>query len=353
MRKFTATCMILSLILLSGCGVHLNFSGTSPFRNLRNGEINQAVESAVDGFVADGNLEDISVGVLSGKQAQFVNRGQMGEHTKVKLGTMTQMFTGMLIPFMTNDNIINKPSDIDQIADDWFHSTSAVPVWPAEEEAAPAEGEDAEGEGPAGTPIEIWQLALHMSGLGAMDTFGKDYATGGMLHNQIENATLDFEPGTAMQDSTLGYALLCETLRMNYNMNAKYVNLVGNQVTGPMDMQNSGFWKADALAGYDGYESTTYDLLKVAAHVNGVLDQTPNLRMQLDGALEEVHDTGKTLAFDMAELNGNTVYFRTGSGEGTTSCIAIIPALDIAVSINAGGNADLMALANQLLDILQ
>ena len=351
MRKFTAILMAFALFLLSGCGVRLNFSGTSPFRNLRNDEVNDAANAAVLAFAEAEDLADLSVGILSGKEASFFGRGEMGEHTKVKLGTMSQMFTGMLIPYMTNDNIINKPADIEQIADDWFHSASPVPVWPV----APAEGEEApaEGEAPAGKPIEIWQLALHMSGLGAFNTYGKDYATGGMLHNQIAEAPLAFEPGTAMQDSALGYALLCETLRMNYNMNARYVNLVGNQVTGPMDMQNSGFWKADALAGYDGYESTTYDLLKVAAHVNGVLDQSGNLRMQLDGALEEVHGTGKTLAFDMDKSGEQTVYFRTGSGDGTTSCLAIIPALDIAVSINAGGNADLMALAHTLLDILQ
>ena len=344
MRKFTAIFMAMALFLLSGCGVNLNFSGTSPFRNLRDDAVNSAVEEAVGSFMAAEGISDISVGVISGKETQFVNHGEMGEHTKVKLGTMSQMFTGMLIPYMTNE--IGKPVDIDQIADDWFHSASPVPVWGAEkteEEADAAEG----------TPIEIWQLALHMSGLDAFNTYGKDYATGGMLHNQIADAPLNFEPGTDTLESPLGYALLCETLRMNYNMNARYVNLVGNQVTGLMDMWESGFWKADALAGYDGYQSTTYDLLKVVAHINGVLDQSAVLRRQLDAVLEEVHGTGKTLSFDMDKSGEQTVYFRTGTGDDTTACLAVIPELDIGVTITAGGDADLMVLANTLLDILK
>ena len=79
----------------------------------------------------------------------------------------------------------------------------------------------------------------------------------------------------------------------------------------------------------------------------------PKIREGRDIIGKSQTGTGKTLAFDMAQLNGNTVYFRTGSGDGTTSCIAIVPALDIAVTLNANGNADLMALANVLLDILQ
>lgn len=346
MRKFTATFMALALFLLSGCGVNLNFSGTSPFRNLRDEAVNSAVEEAVGSFMEAEGIADLSVGVISGKETQFVSRGQMGEHTQVKLGTMSQMFTGMLIPYMTNE--IGKPADIEQVADDWFHSASPVPVWGAAE----TEGEEAE-DAAEGTPIQIWHLALHESGLDAFDTYGKDYATGGMLHNQIADAPLHFEPGTDTLDSPLGYALLCETLRMNYNMNAKYVNLVGNQVTGPMEMYNSGFWKADALAGYDGYQSTTYDLLKAVAHINGVLDQSPVLRRQLDAALEEVHDTGKTLSFDMDKSGEHTVYFRTGTGEDTTACLAVIPDLDIGVTITAGGEADLMVLANALLEILK
>ena len=57
MRKFTATFMALALFLLSGCGVNLNFSGTSPFRNLRDDAVNRAVEEAVGSFMeAEGNL---------------------------------------------------------------------------------------------------------------------------------------------------------------------------------------------------------------------------------------------------------------------------------------------------------
>lgn len=352
MRKFTAMFMALSLFLLCGCGVDLNFTGVSPFRNLRDSAKTEAIAEAVDAFMEEEGLTDLSAGIIRGKETEFVRRGEMNEHTKVRLGTMSQMFTGMLIPYMTD--YIGKPADIQQVADDWFHSASPVPVWSAEQpegEEAPAEGEETEV---TGQPIRLWHLALHQSGLGAFNTYGKDYATGGMLHNQIADAPLAFEPGTDTADSPLGFALLCETLRMNYNMNAKYVNLVGNQVTGLMDMQNSGFWKGDALAGYDGYQSTAYDLLKVAAHVNGVLDQNQTLRAQLDASLIEVGNTGKTLAFDMDKSGEQTVFFRTGKGDdGMVSCIAILPDLDLGVTITARGEADLMVLADQLLEIVK
>lgn len=341
MKRITAILTAAAVFLLTGCagGVHLNFSGVSPFRNIRDGGKIAAIDSAVADFQNESGVTGLSVGVIDGKETRFVSAGGMDEHTKVEIGTMTQMFTGMLI----GNFEANKWLDRQQVVSDWFQSPARVPVW------LPADA----AEGERGTAVQVWQLATHTSGLGAFDTFGKAYATGGMLHNQLDGAALAFEPGTQQADSTLGYALLCETLRQCYNMNAKYTNLVNNQIIVKMDLQNSAFVREDALAGYDGYQSTAYDLTKVVGYCTGALVADEMLTGNIAAALEEVEGLGRSLAFDMDTEDGRTVYYKTGSGDGTVSCIAFIPELQTGVAINAAGSADLMPLARALLEAVR
>lgn len=338
MKRIIALLTAAAVFLLTGCagGIHLNFSGVSPFRNIRDGGRIAAIDRAVADFQSQSGVTGLSVGVISGKETRFVSAGGMDEHTRVGIGAMTQMFTGMLI----GNFEANKWLDRQQAVADWLRSPADVPAWLP----------DGAAEGTEGTPIRVWQLATHTAGLGDFDTYGRDYATGGMLHNQLDAARVAFQPGTAQADSTLGYALLCETLRQCYNMNAKYTNLVNNQIIVKMDLRDSAFVKWDALAGYDGYESTTYDLTKVVGWCTGALSTDEMLSRNISAALEEVEGLGRSLAFDMeTPEDGQTLYFKTGSGDGTVSCIAFIPQLKIGVAVNAQGSADLLPLARALL----
>lgn len=336
MKKAASLIIALTLVVLTtGCAdINLNFSGVSPFRNIRDEQLIEKLNSTVDEFAEAEGITDISVGVLSGKEARFINRGdEMNEHTKLPIGQMTTMFAGMLV----SNFEYNRWLGADEYVSDWLKTPEQVPQY-------------------NGQRIKIWQLACNMSGLGDFDTFGKSYATSGMMYNQLGNADMQFEPGSEHYSSTLGYALLCETLRQSYNMNANFVNLINNQVIVKMDLQNSAFLRKDALAAYDGYESTTYDLLKVAGYCTGSFEYDEVLTKTISGALEERWSDGTgtgSLAFDMDKTGDNTVYFKTGSGDGSVSYIAFIPDLGIGVSINAMGNADMSALAGSLLSLLK
>ncbi|MEA4920236.1 MAG: serine hydrolase [Clostridiaceae bacterium] len=335
MKKAASLIIALALVMMTGCAdINLNFSGVSPFRNIRDEQLIESINNTVDEFIKAEGITDISVGVLSGKEARFINRGDnINEHTKLPIGQMTTMFAGILV----SNFEYNRWLGADEYVSDWLKTPEQVPRYNGER-------------------IKVWQLACNMSGLGDFDTFGKNYATAGMMYNQLENAEVKFEPGSEHYNSTLGYVLLCETIRQAYNINSNFVNLINNQVIVKMDLQNSAFERKDALAAYDGYESTTYDLLKVVGYCTGSFEYDEGLTKTISGALEERWSDGTgsgSLAFNIDKTGDNTVYFKAGSGDESVSYIAFIPELGIGVSINAMGSADLSTLAGSLLGLVK
>lgn len=339
MKRIFAFILSLAMMLgLSGCGgVNLNFTGVSPFRNIRDEAVIAQVDALVSTFADEQGLEGISAGVISGKETRFVNIGEgMGEHTVMPIGTMSNMFVGMLAADHERIGYLDR----NQSVSDWLNCPTEVPENNGEQ-------------------IKVWQLAANMSGLGDADTFGHSYLTAGMMYEQLPQAEFSFAAGEDIYESSLGYALLSETLRQTYNMNANFVNLVNNQVISKMQLNDSSFARGDSLAGFNGYQTTTYDLLKVAGYCTGALSYDEALTKTLNLAMEPVGtDSGRTLAFEYGKMGSgdtveNIVYFRTGEMDGVSSFIAFIPELDIGVSLMARGEAELESLGLELLSALR
>ncbi|MBQ2690859.1 MAG: serine hydrolase [Clostridia bacterium] len=337
-RTLAFVLTMLMMLSLSACGgVNLNFTGVSPFRNIRDEAVNAQVDTLVSTFADEHGLEGISAGVISGKETRFVNIGEgMGEHTVMPIGTMTNMFVGMLAADHERIGYLDRNQNVS----DWLNSPVDIPQ---------NSGED----------IKVWHLAANMSGLGDADTFDNSYLTAGMMYQQLPNSSFSFGLGEGHYESSLGYALLSETLRQTYNMNANFVNLVNNQVISKMQLNDSSFARGDSLAGFNGYQTTTYDLLKVVGYCTGALNYDEALTKTLALAMEPVGaDSGRTLAFEYGKMGSedkveNYVYFRAGEMDGISSYIAFIPELDIGVSLIARGDADLESLGVELLSVIK
>ncbi len=329
MRRSIAALLLCACLFLTGCAdVPLNFTGTSPFRNIRDDATIAALDATVDGFCQNGAR--LSVGVMRGKQARFISRGaDMGEHTRLPIGRMTEVFTGLLAANFEYNRWLGP----DEVVSEWIKTPCEVPR--------------------SGEPLKVWQLACNVSGLGGVDEMGRGYFTAGMMYDQLADAPFSAAPGEERAASDMGYALLGECLRQSYNMYANYINLVGNQIIGKMDLQNSGFSRFDALASCDGYISTSYDLLKVAGYCGGMLEYDKSLSETVKLALVEHWTDGEqtlTLAFDVRDWDGHKVYFKTGETEDSRAFIAFMPDLAVGVSALAADDCDIAALGFALLD---
>lgn len=332
MKKIAALLMTLSMLLMGGCaGVNLNFTGVSPFRNIRDTDKIAAIDKTVDDYMASSEAEAISVGVINGKETRFVSRGEdMNEHTVLPIGKMTTMFAGMLVSNFEYNTWLGHGESVS----DWIKSPAALPR-------------------PDGQDIKVWQLVCGLSGLGDADVGDKDYYTAGMMYNQLARGDFYFDSGSQDYESSLGYALLTECLRQSYNMNANFVNLINNQVIVKMDLRSSAFARGDALAVYDGYESTAYDLLKVVGYCGGMLEYDVALSETIKGALTEVWSgdgQNLSLSFEIDKTGENAIYYKSGNADGVSSYIAFIPDLGVGVSILAKGDLELSALAGLLLE---
>ncbi|MBQ3062120.1 MAG: hypothetical protein IJD03_00505, partial [Clostridia bacterium] len=72
-RTLAFVLTMLMMLSLSACGgVNLNFTGVSPFRNIRDEAVNAQVDTLVSAFADEHGLEGISAGVISGKETRFV-----------------------------------------------------------------------------------------------------------------------------------------------------------------------------------------------------------------------------------------------------------------------------------------
>ena len=349
MKKMSALLLSLCLFLLCGCS-GINISGVSPFRNIRDDSLLSGINDTLDAWVSDNGISDVSLGVLKGTSAAFANRGQLNEHSKAGIGQMTGMFTGLLVSNFEYNSWIDR----DQFVDEWINTAgAAVPSYEAESglslPSLSMNSPSFDGR------LTVGQLACAVSGLGEFDTFGKSYATVGMMYNQLDEAGFLFAPSSSVSPSSLGTALLCECLRQSYNMNANFVNLINNQVIVKMDMQESEFEKKDALAGFDGYQSTVYDLLKTVGYLSGAFDSDEAFEKTVEGALSEVWSDGETslsLAFNIEQMGGYTVYTRQGMGDGYSSYIAFVPELDTGISVICSENTALDDLAGDILSLI-
>ena len=331
MKRSLGVLLLCACLLLTGCaGVTLNFTGASPFRNIRDEATISAVDDDVNYFFED-NGARVSAGVMRGKETRFVSRGDgMNEHTRLPIGRVTEMFTGLLV----SNFEVNRWLTPDKNVSDWIRTPCGVPQNDGHE-------------------LTVRELACNVAGLGDVDDLGNGYFTYGMMYDQLADAPFSAPAGEERRASDMGYALLSECLRQSYNMYANYVNLVSNQVIGKMDLQNSGFSRFDALASCDGYISTAYDLMKVAGYCGGMLENDKALTDTVQGALAEQWTDGETtltLAFDVRDWDGHKVYFKTAQTDGSDAFLAFMPDLGVAVTCLADGPCGIASLGFALLD---
>lgn len=325
MKKLLALTLIFALLLsATGCaGVNLNFSGTSPFRNIRDDNIQSLVEKALGEYSG----QNISVGVMRDRETCFRSIGDgMNEHTVLPVGKLATMFVGLLVANFEDNGWLGR----DEVMADWINSPAGVPV--------------------GGEETTVWQALSGISNWGEAKRDEKGYFTSGMMFSQ------GFEEPAVMLSSTekssLTYAFLCECLRQSYNMNADFVNLISNQVVVKMDLQDSSFFRRDILASYDGFESSCYDLMKVVGYCGSMLEYDDSLSRTVEIARKDP-ESYMTLAFDIYQSDGQTVYFKSASAEGGSAYIAFIPELGVGVSVISDGDIELDALGQRLLDIVK
>lgn len=325
MKKLLALTLVLALSLsATGCGgVNLNFSGTSPFRNIRDENIQSLVETALGEYSG----QNISVGVMRGRETCFRSIGDgMNEHTVLPVGQLATMFVGLLVANFEDNGWLSR----DEIMADWINSPAGVPT--------------------GGENTTVRQAVCGLADWGEAKRDENGYFTSGMMFHQGFEAPVEVR--TEGEPSSLAYAFLCECLRQSYNMNADFVNLISNQVVVKMDLQDSAFFRRDILASFDGFESSCYDLMKVVGYCGSMLEYDDSLSRTVEIARKDP-ESQMTLAFDIYQSDGQTVCFKSASADGGSAYIAFIPELEVGVAVIADGEVELDALGQRLLDIVK
>ena len=273
---------------------------------------NKTNAAMVIGLIDPNGTQFYGYGKLSNSSNATVN-----ENTIFKIGSITKVFTTILLADMVNKGLINLDDPIEK----YLPSHVSVPQF-------------------NGHKITVEDLATHTSGLpefpdnyctsffdlyksGVQDTVQfrtdlfnctKDY-TFEQLYQALSNFTLTREPGSKAEYSSFGIDLLGHIMTLKSNMSS-FDKLVERNIINVLGMNDTGFALSDALKSrlavghFNGQElptmnwskpidpsgalhSTASDMLKFLSANMGLI------KTKLDNAMQESHlirhDTGYVL----------------------------------------------------------
>ena len=283
---------------------------------------NKTNAAMVIGLIDPNGTQFYGYGKLSNSSNATVN-----ENTIFKIGSITKVFTTILLADMVNKGLINLDDPIEK----YLPSHVSVPQF-------------------NGHKITVEDLATHTSGLpefpdnyctsffdlyksGVQDTVQfrtdlfnctKDY-TFEQLYQALSNFTLTREPGSKAEYSSFGIDLLGHIMTLKSNMSS-FDKLVERNIINVLGMNDTGFALSDALKSrlavghFNGQElptmnwskpidpsgalhSTASDMLKFLSANMGLI------KTKLDNAMQESHlirhDTGYVLPNNLQASDKN------------------------------------------------
>jgi len=283
---------------------------------------NKTNAAMVIGLIDPNGTQFYGYGKLSNSSNATVN-----ENTIFKIGSITKVFTTILLADMVNKGLINLDDPIEK----YLPSNVSVPQF-------------------NGHKITVEDLATHTSGLpefpdnyctsffdlyksGVQDTVQfrtdlfnctKDY-TFEQLYQALSNFTLTREPGSKSEYSSFGIDLLGHIMTLKSNMSS-FDKLVERNIINVLGMNDTGFALSDALKSrlavghFNGQElptmnwskpidpsgalhSTASDMLKFLSANMGLI------KTKLDDAMQESHlirhDTGYVLPNNLQASDKN------------------------------------------------
>lgn len=283
---------------------------------------NKTNAAMVIGLIDPNGTQFYGYGKLSNSSNATVN-----ENTIFKIGSITKVFTTILLADMVNKGLINLDDPIEK----YLPSHVSVPQF-------------------NGHKITVEDLATHTSGLpefpdnyctsffdlyksGVQDTVQfrtdlfnctKDY-TFEQLYQALSNFTLTREPGSKSEYSSFGIDLLGHIMTLKSNMSS-FDKLVERNIINVLGMNDTGFALSDALKSrlavghFNGQElptmnwskpidpsgalhSTASDMLKFLSANMGLI------KTKLDDAMQESHlirhDTGYVLPNNLQASDKN------------------------------------------------
>lgn len=263
----------------------------------------------------------IAVAVIENGQTRFVSHGTLSvdsdvpvdEHTIFEAGSITKVFTNLLLAQLVNAGTI----DLDAPITDYLPEGTAIPV----------EGDRA---------ITAFDLATHSAGLSGlpedllprgMENPYSGYGAEG-LYDWLATYELPRPIGESFEYSNAGTALLA--LAIEHVSNADFAQLLDENILAPLEMTETSLaitgadlpdrasghdaareivphWDFDVFAPVGGLLSTTSDLARFIAAASGAVDSP--LKADFDTMLSRTRPAGGSDAIGLG-------WFITDTGQG-------------------------------------
>ncbi len=322
------------------------------------------VVDTIEKRVQSGLNSSIAVGVLDASGAHYYNFGttakggpQVNEHTIYEIGSITKVFTGILLAQQVIDGTVSVDDPANQ------HLLPEVRV--------PAKGAQ---------DITLGSLSDHTSGLPRMPL---NFAPAN-LNNPFADYTVDqmysfvsnYQPvrdvGTKYEYSNLAQGLLGHILALNAQMS--FESLLHQVITAPLHMEetkitlnpsmqknlatahNAGGetenWDIPTLAGAGAIRSSTYDMLKFLA-ANLGYTETP-LRAAMDLSYEARHqkagEMGVGLGWHIKKSANGSIFWHNGGTGGYRAFVGFVKETGNAVVVLTNSTESVDDIGFHLLD---
>lgn len=258
-------------------------------------QLSNALSESIEKRINSGNNQSIAIGIIDEKGTQYFNFGKtsktgtgVNEHTIYEIGSITKVFTGILLAQQSIEGKVSLNDPIDK----YLVNKASVSVM-------------------GDNKITLAHLSDHTSGLPRMpDNFTPenpnnpfaDY-TDQQLYTFLSNYKPSRNVGDAYEYSNLAQGLLGNILAKNTNQS--YESLMMHQIAAPLAMKETKIkldpsmqnrlaighrdgdevenWDIVTLAGAGAIRSSTFDMLKFLSANLGLTDTS------LQGAMDMTH----------------------------------------------------------------
>ena len=351
MKKIIALLMCI-LLLLCGCSVRVD--KTTAFKKYTDKEKAARIDALCRSFYEESGVCGISVGIMDGFEVKFFNYGKTSaegrpvtEDTIYQLGTLTEMFTGVMWAEWENRG--------------WFLPETQTSVYFPYTKLPTYNGEG----------FDSYDLITHTSGLPELPDNFTDFNTYDdlLLRQYLVSSELESAPGAKRLHSYIGIGLLgylLETrLKTDYETAVKNsimyrCSMTSTTVTLTEEQEAAAALPHDAngrelplikpyscLQGSVGFNSTVYDMLIFASLNLAKVDVSTFLERAITSAHENKgYDSGYgfnidgDLYYNENLLNGSAGYFGVDGKNETAVCVL------------CNTEKDVSALAKEIMEII-
>ena len=348
--------LICVLLLFSGCSVRID--KTTAFKKYTDNDKIAAIDKLCSDFYGANGICGLSVGILDGFEVRFFNYGKTSangqavtEDTVFQLGTLTEMFTGVMWSEWENRG--------------WFKPDTETAIYFPYTKIPSYNGKN----------FNSFDLATHSSGLPELPDNFTDYNSYDdfMLRKYFASASLLFEPGTSYSHSMTGMGLLgylLETrLKTTYeaavknsimyrcSMTSTTVTMTDDQIEnaavphGKDGKELPFVFPASCLQGAVGFNSCAYDMLIFASLNLAKVDVSTFLERAITLSHQE-HGDGIGYGFYITPVSGGNRYHQSSCINGSAGYFGVETGNETAVCVLCNTEIDVIDLAESIFDIL-